>query len=300
MPDIGACSLAADDIDDYLLEDFNGEELLENPRKKAVWKMEWPVEYYQAKDRKTGKVRTIARRPAGTISDATFDGLKSRIKVNPELGMLTIDRKWGTTCKWRTKFCDKHCYNRGLIDIHPSIKKSGKPDEEFWAGLDGKWLVEFLHSDTFDNWSEKMGYSAAFMRGRIRLATRGETFADLSDVDKVADLLDMNPQTLFWIPTRAWRAEFVNGNEEMINAIEQTVMVFPNARVLASTDPTNTPDEIALLDQRLWSTMFFGDDYATDGRFKCPKTHKKWKSYCRLCKNGCFSASEVHVHLSEH
>lgn len=295
MPtDIGSCSLAADDIDDYLLEDFNGDELLENPRMKATWKMEWPVEYYEAYDKETKRYRTIARRPAGVIIGGKFDGIAPRVKINCELGMLTIDRMWGTTCKWKTDFCREHCYNKKLIAVHPSIGKSGKPDEAFWRDFDGKWLVEFLNSDRFERWSKKMGYSAAFMRGRLRLATRGETFAEPSDVDKVADLLDMNPQTVFWMPTRAWR------NEKMMYAIEQAVMVFPNARVLASTDPTNTPDEIAMLDQHLWSTMFFGNDYATEGRFKCPKTHRKWKSYCRLCKNGCFSTGEVHIHLSQH
>ena len=296
MPDIGACSLAADDIDDYLLKDFNGDELLENPRKKAVWKMEWPVTYYEAYDKVTKRYRTVARRPAGVILDSKFDGLQNRIKINCELGMLTIDRAWGSTCKWRTAFCAKHCYNKKLRELHPSIKKSSAPDEAFWAGLDGKWLVEFLHSDKFDRFAASVGYSAAFMRGRIRFATRGETFATLPDVDKVADLLDMNPQTLFWMPTRAWR----DPSGRMMDAIEETVMPFKNARVLASTDPSNTPDELEVLDYRMWSTMFFGNDGATDGRFKCPKTHKKWKSYCRLCENGCFKNDEVHIHLSQH
>ncbi len=293
MPDdIGACSLV--DIDDVLL---GNEDLVENPRGlQATWKMDWPIEHYQARDKLTGRTRTIARRPAGVIIDGKFDGLPVRIKVNAELGMLTIDRAWGSTCKWKTSFCREHCYNKKLMAVHPSILKASKPDEQFWADFDGKWLYEFLHSDRFEYWAQKMGYTGAFMRGRIRLATRGETFAEPADVDKVADLLDMNPQTLFWMPTRAWR------DSDMADLIEDQVLPFPNARVLASTDPSNTAAEYREIEGRGWNTMFFGDDSAaaTDGRFRCPKTWKKWKSYCRLCKNGCFKNGEVHVHPSMH
>lgn len=294
-------SLKADDIEDQLNEEALAEDLgydilEENPKIKPTWKMEWPITYYEAYDKKTGRTKTVARRPAGVILGSKFDGIPIRIKINCELGMIAIDRAWGVTCKWKTRFCQKHCYNKKLIAVHPSIAKAGKPDEAFWAAIDGEWLYNFLHSDRFEHWANKVGYSAAFMRGRLRLCTRGETFARLSDVDKVADLLEMNPQTVFWMPTRAWR------NDAMANAIEDMVLPMPNARVQASTDPSNTAEEYAMIEERGWNTMFFGDDSSaeTQGRFKCPKTWKKWKSYCRLCKSGCFKNDEVHVHLAAH
>ena len=63
-----------------------------------------------------------------------------------------------------------------------------------------------------------------------------------------------------------------------------------------------------LIDDK-WSTMFYGDAHKTTmsdntRQFKCPKTHKKIKGHCGICKAGCFGQRvidrQTHVHLSQH
>jgi hypothetical protein len=51
--------------------------------------------------------------------------------------------------------------------------------------------------------------------------------------------------------------------------------------------------------------MFYGDPSGpkvpADQRvFACPKTFKKLKEHCAICKGGCFSPKQVHVHLKQH
>jgi hypothetical protein len=80
---------------------------------------------------------------------------------------------------------------------------------------------------------------------------------------------------------------------------------FPNLRLLASTDPTTTEEEYESLVVEGWSTMFYGDPSGPavpSGQkvFACPKTFKKLKEHCAICKGGCFSAKQVHVHLKQH
>jgi hypothetical protein len=151
-----------------------------------------------------------------------------------------------------------------------------------------------LHSDRFKEFCDVVGYTPAYMRARLRLAARGEAFSKPDDVGKIADLCERNPATAFWIPTRAW----IDG--DMVGAIERHVMRLPNARVLASFDPSYTIEELQWLEHIGWNTMFFGDDEFTDGRFLCPKTWEKIKSFCRVCKPGCFKIGQVGVHLKVH
>jgi len=78
-------------------------------------------------------------------------------------------------------------------------------------------------------------------------------------------------------------------------------MTVPNARVLASLDPSNTPEEIADISGK-WSTMFFGDDTpeAMSNRYACPKTHHHATGHCAKCLKGCFGKGRVDVHLKQH
>ena len=77
-------------------------------------------------------------------------------------------------------------------------------------------------------------------------------------------------------------------------------MPLRNARVQASIDPSNDELEIELLKADGWSTMFYGDDTATDKGFKCPKTWNKAKGHCAVCEKGCFSEKRTDVHLKQH
>ena len=135
---------------------------------------------------------------------------------------------------------------------------------------------------------------------RFRFQTRGETFSVKQDVFKVKEILETNPDTVFWIPTRGWR------NPLMKRLIEKEIFPIANARVLASTDRTNFPEEWKDLKDSNWSTMYFGDDHQKitpngDKHFLCPKTHKKLKGHCAICKAGCFRNNKrVDVHLKQH
>ena len=77
---------------------------------------------------------------------------------------------------------------------------------------------------------------------------------------------------------------------ELENIIEQLLVL----------SASNTIDEIKAANIDDWSTMFYGDDSATDGRKKCPKTWQGKKGHCSKCKGGCFSSKQVHIHLKQH
>jgi hypothetical protein len=114
----------------------------------------------------------------------------------------------------------------------------------------------------------------------------------------VENILRATPGTIWWVPTRAWR------NAVLWARVQDLVERYSNIRVLASLDPSNTPEDWSALDAS--SIMFFGDETLTHnpstGRrmFKCPKTHAHIKGHCATCKAGCFKAGIVNVHLSQH
>lgn len=287
---IGTCSLEdAMTVDDVLLGPA-----MRNPRAPGTMVLDWPSKPVCRHDPRSGRTYKYRKYPAGPIFEATKHGVPVRIKIYVGLGMIAIDRALGTTCTWRTPFCTRYCYNKTLMQVRPGIKQSGPADEAFWAALTGEWLYDLLHSERFAAFSERMGYTPAWMRGRMRLATRGEAFSQSEDVPKIADLMKCNPATLFWVTTRAW----VNGT--MANLIEDMVLDLPNARVLASLDPSHSEADFRRAEKLGWNTIFFGDDTFTEGRYLCPKTWKRKKSYCRLCRNGCFKDGPVDVHLAVH
>lgn len=204
---------------------------------------------------------------------------------NKVIGMFTINRPRQVTClKYgsATVFCRQHCYNNTVEENwNWSIDHEG--DEQFWQELTGQKLWNLLKN----------------MRSRyqrIRLASRGEAICLQQDIDKIIDLAVWNPNTLFWIPTRAWRIP------KLRTAIENQLLAYwPNLRIQASVDPSNTQGEIDTLISHGWSTMFFGSDsnQARKGRQLCPKTWFHEKTSCRTC-DICFSARQTHVHLREH
>jgi hypothetical protein len=210
-----------------------------------------------------------------------------------DIGMLAIDRPIPETCVHRTSFCDATCYNNKLYRIYPRMRDKDERNEEFWQQLDGEQLAGILSRSRYFKAQEKK---------RVRLMTRGEAFKDFSDIERVKDLALKNPDTEFWIPTRAWRHPLLR------LVIEREIMHLHNVRLLASTDPTTSAEEWESLKLDGWNTMFYGDDDMTvtpngDRMFLCPKTHKKLKGHCGICKAGCFkpqSKGRVDVHLSRH
>jgi hypothetical protein len=210
-----------------------------------------------------------------------------------DIGMPAVDRPISETCIHATEFCRATCYNNKLMQAFPRIHEKDVRNEEFWQQLDGDQLRAILgRSRNFQQMGQK----------RFRLMTRGEPFKDFADVNKVRDLALKNPDVLFWIPTRAWRHPLLR------LYIERQVKELHNVRLLASMDPSNTPEEWEDVKLSGWSTMFYGADDMTvtpngDRMFLCPKTHKKLKGHCGICKAGCFkpqSKGRVDVHLSRH
>jgi len=114
----------------------------------------------------------------------------------------------------------------------------------------------------------------------------------------------LNPDQLWWIPTRAWR------NPRLKVLIEKELMPLDNCAVNASFDPSNTDDEWKMMQDSDWNIMFYGDDALTidpvygKRMFKCPKTWKKMTGHCDTCKAGCFAQKTIGrtqiVHLSQH
>lgn len=196
-----------------------------------------------------------------------------------DIGMIVINRG-PESCKWRSEFCTKNCYNKKLYRAfgHVMTPKDVE-NEEIWKNYIGETLNIKLKKSKYNK--------------RVRLCSRGEAFSEPSDIGKVYDILNKNPDTLIWIPTRAWRGplrEFV-----------KELSMIQNARVMASIDPSNTKDEIDKLISEGWSTLFFGDDTDISNRFLCPKTWNKIKGECYRCgAGGCFSDIRVDVHLKKH
>ena len=209
----------------------------------------------------------------------TKELLQRTVSFCKDIGMFTINRPV-SSCTWRTSYC-VHCYNSRLYKIFPGMKIKDPYNESAWNVIDGKILNEVL------NVKRKQ-------TKRIRLMSRGEAFSNECDIERVKDILNNNKKRIFWVPTRAWR------NEKMRKILESEIFNISNIRLMASIDPSNNNEEIASLINSGWSTMYYGNNTETEGRYICPKTHKKIKGHCATCRNGCFSKKQVHVHLKKH
>ena len=229
-----------------------------------------------------------------------------------DIGMWSLDRPINDipntnitgSCVNRTSFCDVTCYNLKLYRMFPAMLTKDIRNEEFWQSL------PTTRRHTYGNPSleslRKKFKNSRRQTKRVRLMTRGEGIKDKSDVQRVRILCEEFPDIIWWLPTRAWR------NAELRDLVQRYLMPLPNLALNASLDPTNTENEIRLLTADGWSTMFYGDDtreYSPTMRgmermFKCPKTHKKLKNHCGICKGGCFSLTSIDrrtdVHLSQH
>ena len=215
-----------------------------------------------------------------------------------DLGMFAIDRPIHAikatadrpgakaSCLWRTKACEG-CFNEKFFAMYQkAMDNSDVRSEQSWQRITGRALFNVL--DRKRNQTE-----------RVRLMTRGEAFRDPTDVPRVKDLCDANPDRLFWVPTRSWRSKVMR---PIVRALQDQC---PNLRLQASTDIYTTKEEQASLDADGWSTMFWGDDEQHETltgteRFKCPKTWEKAKGACAGCVGGCFDKEQTHVHLKGH
>jgi len=213
--------------------------------------------------------------------------MKSELRWCEDIGMFALDRPIPTSCLHKTEFCDKKCFNVKLYRLYPNMEKKDIRNEAYWKQLTGKALKATLDRRTLQT-------------DRVRFMTRGEAIRDYSDLDRVEDICEYNPDREFWLPTRAWRDAL------LMARIESQLRPIRNLHVLASMDPSNPAVDWETVRAFGWSTMFFGDDKMLttplgEKMFKCPKTWGKVKGACGTCKRGCFEGhGRVNVHLQGH
>lgn len=199
------------------------------------------------------------------------------VDFRPDIGMYSIDRA-ASSCVHATEFCRKNCYVRKFYLLGRIKPGRDSRIESFWYKLTAKSLQKIL--------SRKRHQTK-----RIRLASRGEILASFVDVLKVRRLCLGLPDVQFWLPTRAWR-------QPGLRILCETLLFpFKNLHIMASTDPSNSREEMDMLKRNGWSTYFFGDNEIPPfpKMLKCPKTWQNRKGYCPFCSEGCFSGKQVHV-----
>ena len=225
------------------------------------------------------------------------DLTKQRFRFVKDIGLWAFSRG-RHTCKWRTAWCSQRCYNNKFYRLNPKLDAFDAKDEEYWQAVTAEQFVADMPEQIT----------------RFRFAIRGEIWTSTRDVVKVSKILRARPDVLFWIPTRAWVAQ---GMQE---AIVDHLFTLPNARIMASTDPTVAECTEQALSRAGWSTVFAGDndnpaqtlllnDYGPcaqpapsrlAGKMRCPKTWEYAHGHCAVCASGCFSDKRVDVHLRQH
>lgn len=226
-----------------------------------------------------------------------------------DIGMFAVDRpiyaikataeRPGAkpSCLWRTKACEG-CYNNKLYDMYQEdMDGRDVRNEQSWQAITGEGLREALST------------KRSRQTSRLRLMTRGEAFRDPTDIPRVRDICNANPEKDIWVPTRSWRSPLMRPH---VRALQDEC---PNLRLQASIDHTNTDEEIRGLIDEGWSLMFWGDNERTTlpgrdskGRFaqvpmhRCAKTWAKEKGACAETCNeeGCFDSEQTFVHLKGH
>lgn len=218
------------------------------------------------------------------------------IRFVKELGLWAFSRGC-RTCRWQTEWCARYCYNKKFYRVNPKLSAVDRADELYWQKTSDFEFARIVRELNVK---------------RFRFSIRGEIWADVVDVQKVASILYHAPDTLFWIPTRAWRVV------DMQHSIEEQVLRLPNARVMASMDPSVSEYTEKALKRLGWSTVFAGDNSdprqlllhpdvtgrltakRTFNRHRCTKTWDEDHAACATCKDGCFRKERVDVHLRQH
>jgi hypothetical protein len=212
--------------------------------------------------------------------------LATEMRYCADIGMWAIDRPISSSCVHRTTFCDANCYNHKLYAMYGAMHGKDTRNEIAWT------------ANAVEGLGKTLARKRKGSKSRARLMTRGEAFSDHADIARVEAILQATPETVWWIPTRAWR------NALLWSRVEDLAARYSNVRVLASLDPSNSAEDWAGLDAA--SIMFFGDDAVAsrpsngERMFKCPKTHAHLSGHCAICKAGCFSSRRVSIHLKAH
>ncbi len=219
------------------------------------------------------------------------------IRYVKDLGMWAFSRGSGT-CLWSTPWCQRHCYNKKFYNVNPKLREVDEHDNAFWLKTDCDRFADHLYG------------LARTVVPRFRFAIRGEIWNDTLDVAVVYTIMQRMPETLFWIPTRAWQ------NLHMRLMIQEDIFKLPNQRVMASIDPTVSERDVTTLRKNGWSMLFVGDNDSpaqlelgpggtcvekpTARMHRCAKTWDQQQGACADCSEGCFSNEQVEVHLKLH
>ena len=81
-----------------------------------------------------------------------------------------------------------------LLKIYPNMAKRDDRCETIWQKLN-------RHNSNFTKFFSRKRKQTS----RVRHMTRGEAFKTSVDVYRVKTMCLLNPDQLWWIPTRAWR-----------------------------------------------------------------------------------------------
>jgi len=217
--------------------------------------------------------------------------LQSEIRYCADIDMFTLDRSIALSCVHRTQFCEDNCFNNKLFKVYPNMHKKDERNELAWEDNDVIGLAQSLSR------RKKQTKRARFM-------SRGEAISNFGDIDKVYNIVSSTKDTIWWLPTRAWRNPILFAKAmSKLNSLD-------NLRILCSMDSSNTVEEWEHIENSGFSSMFFGNDamlHTPKGTrmFKCPKTWQGKKGHCSTCKSGCFrdklsKHGPVHVHLKQH
>lgn len=241
-------------------------------------------------------IRKLLNKPNPTLSTPELNDL---FRYCADIGMYATDRPINDTanhkgsCVHRTSFCDVTCYNMKLYRMYKNMTQRDDRCETVWQKINSSNVV------TIAQWLFRRRKSTK----RGRHMTRGESIKNIADVYRIKDICLATPDTLWWVPTRAWR------NPLLKALIQIELLPLTNCQINASFDPSNTDEEWKLMQDSGWNIMFYGDDSRTvapngERMFLCPKTHKKLSGHCIDCKAGCFSQKTINrttvVHLSAH
>jgi hypothetical protein len=123
--------------------------------------------------------------------------------------------------------------------MYPNMSVRDDRCETIWQ----KMTPEEIRS-SFYSWLSKRKKQTK----RVRACTRGEGIKDISDIYRIKEMALEAPDSIIWLPTRAWR------NTLLKSLIEIELMPLPNVAVNASLDPSNTKDEWQSLIDSNWST----------------------------------------------
>lgn len=221
--------------------------------------------------------------------------MKSQIKFCKHINLFTINRP-RESCRFASDFCFKNCYHAKMENLYARYKdEADKKEEAYWHQITGEQIATFLST------------KRTRPTDRFRLMSRGEALTNKRDVWRIYDICMQNLDTLFMLPTKAWRSH------RMMEYMKDILSSCPNLRLLFSTDPDIWSEALKVIGAhmphpliaRMTLTYFGTDEFPADLEvFKCLKTWDKGTLVtCATCQAGCFIEDRYRlkiIHFKKH